>query len=164
MPIRINEILAKNEQETNILGDDILKLIEEDAGTLSGVYEDKNSKMQMQSYDLFDEITGEKVLRCVFTLKTLEAARELRDIDVVIPNEKLQELDFISKDEGISEASQMWTIEKDDKRTQLEVVNRYVLGREIDGKETVSLSAMPYGEILFGKDFRNDEEPRADYA
>ena len=52
MPIRINEILANNEQEANILGDDVLKLVEEDAGTLSGVYEDKNSKMQMQSYDL----------------------------------------------------------------------------------------------------------------
>lgn len=118
MPIRINEILTHSEEEFDQMTEDIIGLITLGKAAPCGEYYDEQNKLRLVAYDLKDADKGDAVLRCVFTLQENGDKNEIIGVDVVIPNDRIQSLDFIEKEEEESHPYQeVWNIENDDKRS-----------------------------------------------
>lgn len=150
MPIRINEILSSNEAESDQIVNDVLTILQTGCESVSGEFYDDEKSMYYLAYDLMDALTGKRALRCVFSLCLTENESKINNIDVVIPNNKIQQLKFTFRDEDESRSiGEVWEVEKDDIHTKVEVVNRNVFPYELEGDRMISLSAMPYGEVRF---------------
>ena len=151
MPIRINEILTDNDNDSTNLFIQLTELLQ----TVNpvGVFNNEEKNIFHVVYYLYDDITDELDLRCIFTLHQDNDTKELQvlDVDVTIPNEHTINLLFDEIQEDNEMANEVWNVEYDEKRTIVETVNRHLIYDELKGIRNVSLSAMPYGDPKFGK-------------
>ena len=148
MPIRIQEILCKDPSSEDQLLDQLMSLIR--TKEPQATFYNKEKKIYLFSYDLKDDAAKETVLHCIFTIHEEKGAMEIIDIDVTIPNDATT-LNFLRKDRRSDLANEIWDVEKDEIRYTIETVNRHLIKEELKGIQNVSLSAMPYDEILIAE-------------
>lgn len=149
MPIRINEIICKTEDEKKDLLANILGLMDK-RELFAGAYSDDTNKLFHIAFSIKDNRNNNVIMRCIFTLHEREDANEILDIDFVLPNENLTKIKFIEKYDESSLANERWQIEYNDHHTNIETVNRHCYFENLQNKEVeVSLSLFPYEGIVF---------------
>ena len=148
MPLRVIDILIKSEEDEKQLMDALLEMIRKEKPC--GIYQADDLKIY--AFDLLDHSLNEVVLRCVYTLvKNDEGSYSIVDVDLVIPNENITDLEFVEIVEDNEPANEVWDVGCDARRSYAETVNRHLIRKDIKGIQKVSLSAMTYGDLTFGK-------------
>ena len=150
MPIRIHEIFADDDEKRKDLVTDITSLIRSrnpDRG-----YHNEGKGIYLLAYDINDSISKDTVLKIVYTIHEHDGIKEIIDVDEVIPNEELISLDFEKRESEDRLENEEWMCEYDGRKNIVETVNRHLIKGDLKGVQKVSLSAMPYAEIVFAQD------------
>ena len=158
MPIRIQEILCKDPSSQDQLVDQLMSLIRTQEP--QATFYNKEKKIYLFSYDLKDDVTQEKIMRCIYTIHEEKGAMQIIDIDVTIPNGSIT-LNFLKKDKRSDLSNEIWDVEREDIHYTIETVSRHVIREELKGEQEVSLSAMPYDEIMIRKTMDEINEGQA---
>lgn len=143
MPVRLNSIVSSDKIEKvffNIVAKDLDKI--EDVFVT-----DDKLKCNCVKY-IIDKITGAKIGRIVFTIKTNEKEKcnELLDVDITLLNDNYAELCFECRYEESSDANEYYQVSSSDGfHFEVETVGRYRVPIEIlKTKQKVYLSAFPF--------------------
>lgn len=171
MPLRIHEIFVSNDNEETQFINDLVNVLVHDHRSykFNGSYQ-KND-YHLISYDICNKENTKIVFKLIFTLKNTNNGNELWDVDITIPNDNLITINFLDTAyDDNDNPIEYWDTEYEDLRLNVETVNTAIIEPNVIGKHSVSLSAIPFGEIKYARSLdelnhlygfpieRNDEE------
>lgn len=152
MPLSISNLMKQDEEASMALPKELFKLIEEGETDYLGTGVSINGATTYMAYDIYDTISDEPVMKCIFSIINSSEGTIVADMDLIINNDERPVLfmDHILDREDVNENWRI-AIGQDGKEAEVQTVNRFIIHSDLKGLTLpVSLSAFPF-ELVIGK-------------